>query len=115
MSTIITAGYVSPAVVSLTDAATISVDAALGNDFRVTIAASRTVGNPTNGVDGQRVTFQIRQGGGGGFTANWSSQYKFGSAGAPALSAAAGATDVIGFIYNQSLGSWLCVGAALGF
>jgi hypothetical protein len=115
MSTTITAGYVSPAVVSLTDAATISVDAALGNDFRVTIAGSRTFGNPTSGADGQRITFQITQGGAGGFTASWNSQYKFGTAGAPTLSTTAGATDVIGFIFNASLGSWLCVGAALGF
>ena len=36
-------GAVAPAVVGLTDAATIAVDASLGNDFRVTIAANRTM------------------------------------------------------------------------
>jgi hypothetical protein len=66
-------------------------------------------------VDGQRVTFQVRQGGAGGFRIAWGSQYKFGNAGAPVLSTAAGATDVVGFIYNAALASWLCVGAALGF
>jgi hypothetical protein len=115
MSTTITAGYVAPAVVDLTDAATIAVNAALGNDFRVTIGGSRTVANPSNAVDGQRITFQVTQGGAGSFTLSWSSQYRFGAAGAPVLSTAAGDTDVIGFIYNAALAAWLCVGSALGF
>ncbi len=115
MSTRITAGYVAPAVVGLADAATIAVNAALGNDFRVTIAASRAIGNPSGAVDGQRITFQITQGAGGSFALTWGSQYAFGAAGAPSLSTSSGATDVIGFIYNAALGSWLCVGSALGF
>jgi hypothetical protein len=113
--TTITAGLVAPAVVPVADAAIIAVDAALGNDFRVTIAGNRTVANPTGAVDGQRITFQVTQGGTGGCTLTWSSQFRFGAAGAPTLSAAVGDTDVIGYIYNASLNSWLCVGAALGF
>ncbi len=114
-NTVITAGYVAPAVVGLTDKATIAVDAALGNDFRVTIAGSRTIDDPTNPVDGQRITFQITQGSGGGFTVAWGGAYDFGAAGAPTLSTAAGKTDVLGFIYNAAQSSWLCVGSALGF
>lgn len=113
--TVITSGYVAPAVVALTDGATISVDASAGNDFRVTIKGNRSLANPGNSVDGQRITFQVRQGGAGGFQVTWGSKYKFGNAGAPALSTAAGDTDVVGFIYNADLASWLCVGAALGF
>jgi hypothetical protein len=81
----------------------------------VTISASRTMGNPTNAVDGQRVTFHITQGGSGGNKVTWQSQYKFGSAGVPTLSSAKGGTSLVGFIYNAALGSWLCVGAAVGF
>jgi hypothetical protein len=113
--TTITSGYVAPAVVALTDAATIAVDASLGNDFRVTVAAGRTMANPANPVDGQRITFQIAQGGSGGNAITWSSQYKFGAAGSPTLTSTAGAVDVLGFIYNASLASWLCVGTALDF
>src|SRR5712691_3426977 len=113
--TVITSGYVAPAVVTLTDGSTISVDASAGNDFRVTIGGNRTVANPASAVDGQRVTFQVTQGGVGSFQITWGSQYKFGAAGAPVLSTAAGDTDVIGFIYIAALASWLCVGAALGF
>ena len=112
--TTITAGLVAPAVVQLVDGATIAVNASLGNDFRVRVAGNRTMGNPAGAADGQRITFHITQGA-GGLTLHWGSQYKFGSAGAPTLSTTAGQTDVIGFIYNASLASWLCVGAALGF
>jgi hypothetical protein len=66
-------------------------------------------------VDGQRDTFQVRQGGAGGVRLAWGTQYKLGNAGAPVVSTAAGATDVVGFISNAALASWLCVGAALGF
>jgi hypothetical protein len=114
-STVVTAGYVAPAVVNLTDAATIAVNAALGNDFRVTIDASRAMGSPLNPVDGQRITFQITQGAGGNFTMAWSSAYHFGTAGPPVLSTAGGGTDVVGFIYNAAKSAWLCVGSALGF
>jgi hypothetical protein len=113
--TTITSGLVAPAVVLLSDAATIGVNASLGNDFRVTIKGDRTIANPTGGVDGQRITFHVTQGAGAPFTLSWGSQYKFGAAGGPTLSASAGNTDVLGFIYNQTLASWLCVGAALGF
>lgn len=114
-STVVTAGFVAPAVVNLTDAATIAVDAALGNDFRVTIHASRAMGSPLNPADGQRITFQITQGPGGNFSIAWSSAYKFGAAGVPVLSTAGGETDVIGFIYNTTKSAWLCAGSALGF
>ena len=113
--TVITSGYVAPAVVALTDGATVSVNASAGNDFRVTIGGNRTVANPSHAVDGQRITLQVTQGGAGSFQVTWDSQYKFGAGGAPVLSTAAGDTDVIGFIYNAALASWLCVGAALGF
>src|SRR5690242_9351887 len=54
-------GAVAPAVVNLTDAATIAVDASTGNDFRVTIAGNRTIGTPANPVNGQQIIFQVTQ------------------------------------------------------
>ena len=73
-------GAVAPAVVNLTDAATIAVDASLGNDFRVTIAGNRTMGNPANPANGQQIIFQVTQGSGGSFTLSWGSSYEFSSA-----------------------------------
>ena len=49
-ATTVESGALAPAVVGLTDAATIAVDASLGNDFRVTIAGNRTMANPANPV-----------------------------------------------------------------
>lgn len=111
----ILSGMLAPAIVTLVDAPSITVNAALGNDFRVTLGGYRTLANPTGSVDGQRITFTITQGVGAPHKIAWSNQYKFGAAGAPVLSTTAGSADVIGFVYNHSLGSWLCVGAARGF
>ncbi|MGO9857079.1 MAG: IPT/TIG domain-containing protein [Acidimicrobiales bacterium] len=103
-------GAVAPAVVALTDAPTIAVNASLGNDFRVTIAASRAMGNPTNAVDGQKIVFQITQGGAGSCTITWGSLYEFSTAlPQPTLSTTVGQTDLLAFIYNAALGKWLFV------
>jgi len=109
-------GALAPAVVMLTDAATIVVDASAGNDFRVTIAGSATMGNPANAADGQQIIFQVTQGAGGSFTLAWGSSYEF-SAGLPqpTLSTAPGQTDLLGFIYNAAKGTWLLAAYLNGF
>ncbi len=103
-------GAVAPDVVALTDAPTIAVNASLGNDFRVTIAANRSMGNPANAVDGQKIVFQITQGGAGSCTITWGSLYEFCSGlPQPTLSTIVGQTDLLAFIYNAALGKWLFV------
>lgn len=114
-STVEQAGL-APAVVTLTDASTISVDASAGNDFRVTLGASRALGNPANPADGQQIIFQITQGGGGSAQVTWGSDYEFSQAmPQPSLSTAAGHTDLLGFIYNAAIGKWLLVAFVNGF
>jgi hypothetical protein len=115
-STTVEQGAVAPAVVALTDAATISVDASQGNDFRVTLGASRTMGNPVNPADGQQIIFQITQGSGGSAEITWGTAYEF-SAGLPqpALSTAAGQTDLLGFIFDAGRRSWLLAAFVNGF
>jgi hypothetical protein len=109
-------GAVAPSVVPLADAATVSVDASAGNDFRLTMAASRTIGMPSNPTDGQKITIQITQGSAGDATATWSSAFQFGAGlPQPTLSTAPGATDLLGFIYNATKGTWLCVAFVPGF
>ena len=109
-------GAIAPAVVTLTDAATVLVNAQLGNDFRLTLTATgHTIGNPSNSVDGQRIDFQITQPASGGpYTVSWGANYNFGASGAPTLSTAASKTDIIGFIYNAAKSQWLFAGQALG-
>jgi hypothetical protein len=114
--TTVETGALAPAVVTLIDAATIAVDASAGNDFRATIAASRTMGNPTNPTNGQQIIFQITQGGGGSNAITWGSGYEFSTdLPQPVLSTAAGQTDLLGFIYNASKSTWLLAAFVNGF
>ena len=62
-------------VTTLTDAATIAVDAAVGPRYEVTLAATRVMGNPTNSLAGQFISIAVKQDATGGrdltFSANW--------------------------------------------
>lgn len=115
-ATTVEPGAVAPAVVNLTDAETIAVDASSGNDFRVTVAGNRTMGNPANPTNGQQVIFQVTQGSAGSFTLSWGSSYEFSDdLPQPSLSSAAGQTDLFDFIYNATKGTWLLVAFVNGF
>ncbi|HUB93254.1 MAG TPA: hypothetical protein VMB52_02015, partial [Verrucomicrobiae bacterium] len=108
--------YLAPQVVALTDAATIAVNAALGNDFRVTIAGNRTLGTPTNPVNGQKILFQVTQDSTGSRTLSYTSAYEFSTGlPQPTLSTTAGLTDILGFIYNATKSKWLLVAFVNGF
>jgi hypothetical protein len=116
LATTVESGAIAPAVVNLTDAATIAVDASLGNDFRVTLGGNRTMGTPANPTDGQKITFQVTQGTGGPYTLSWGSGYAFSAALAqPTLSSAAGDVDLLCFIYNSSKSAWLLAAFVNGF
>lgn len=108
----------SPVVTALTDAATIAVNAALGNDFYVTLGGNRTMGAPSSPSDGQKITFEIIQDGTGSRTLTWTGGaggYAFGSGSAPTLSTAAGATDQAAFRYSARKNAWLYLGTTGGF
>lgn len=53
-------GQVTPEV-ALVDAATVAVDASLSNAFKVTLAANRILGEPTNGIAGQTISIRVIQ------------------------------------------------------
>lgn len=96
-------GAVSPAVAALTDGSSIAINAALGNVFTVTIAGNRTLANPTNLVDGQRIIIAVKQDGTGSRLLSYGTVYAFSAAlPAPTLSTAAAATDYFGFIYSAA-------------
>lgn len=104
------------AVVTLTDAATIAVDASLGNIFRVTLGGNRTLGNPTNSVNGQKIIFEIIQDGTGSRTLAFGTDYAF-SADITSITVSTGANkhDFIGAIYNSTLAKWCILAKNLGF
>ena len=115
-ATTVQQGALAPAVVVLTDAGTITVDASQGNDFRVTIAGSRALGNPANPTDGQKIVFHVTQGSGGSFTLSYGSGYEFSTGlPQPTLSTTAGDTDLLAFVYNAQKGKWLLAAFVAGF
>lgn len=111
-------GFLAPKVTVLTDGATIPVNAALGNSFRVTLGGNRTVLSPTNAADGQSITFEVIQDATGSRTLTWTSGaggFAFGSSTVPVLSTTAGATDLVAFRYSSAKGRWLFLGSSGGF
>jgi hypothetical protein len=115
-ATTVEPGAIAPAVVVLSDAATISVDTSQGNDFRVTIAGNRTLANPVNPADGQKIVLHVTQGTGGSFTLSYGNGYEFSTGlPQPTLSTTAGDTDLLAFVYNATKGKWLLAAYVIGF
>jgi hypothetical protein len=107
---------VTSGVVALSDAGTISVNAANGNTFRVTLGGNRTMGTPSNPADGQMILFEIMQDLTGSRTLAWSGAYLFTtSLPAPTLTTTASYVDVVGFKFNSSAAKWRCLAVSLGY
>lgn len=87
--------------VILTDAATIAVNATLGNIFDVTLGGNRILGNPTGAVDGQKLIFRVAQDGSGNRTLSFDTKYA-NTVYVTALSTGASKIDHIGVIYKSS-------------
>lgn len=105
----------APKVAALTDAATIAVDASLGNVFRVTLGGNRTLGAPANPVDGQEIDFEITQDGTGSRTLAYNAAYEFSTTlASPTLSTAAGDVDMLTFRYSAVNSKWRCQRIILG-
>lgn len=102
--------------IALTDAASIAVDASLGNLFTITLGGSRTLANPSNPKRGQMIVFRIKQDGTGSRTLTFDTKYRFSTdIPSPTLSAGAGDEDYLGFIYNSVADTWDCIGKVFGF
>ena len=110
-------GYIAPAVVALTQVSgAVAVNAALGNDLRLTLTASGwTISNPSSPVDGERIDFMFTQDSTGSRTVSWGTAYNFGAAGAPTLTTTASKTDILAFIYNAAKSQWLYAGGVFGY
>ena len=85
-------------IVTVTDAACISVNFALGNNFLVTLAGNRTLKAPANCTAGQTGNFYVIQDSTGSRTLSYNSAWQFVSAAAPTLST--GASDVDILVYS---------------
>jgi hypothetical protein len=117
-------GHLAPASTVLAQSGgLVAVNAALGNDFDLLLAASGwTISAPSNAVNKQAITFALQQPASGGpCTVNWATGvggFDFGGLGTglpPVLSTTANAIDLAGFKYLAATGRWSSVGAPAGF
>lgn len=83
------------AEVSLTDAATITVDLSTFLNATVTLGGNRTLGQPTNAKVGQSGVIRIVQDGTGSRTLAYHADWEFAGGTAPTLSTTAGANDLL--------------------
>ena len=86
---------------ALTDAATIAVNLAAGIVFAVTLGGNRTLGAPSNQIAGRSGLILVKQDATGSRTLSFAADWKF-LGGAPDLSTAAGAVDVIAWYVEAS-------------
>lgn len=110
------ASRVVAGVSTLTDGATIATDASLGNLFRVTLGGNRTLSNPTNGTDGQRITWEIIQDGTGSRTLSLDTAFALGTdIDAVTLTTTASKRDFLVAVYNSTSAKWYVVGFLKGY
>ena len=102
--------------VALADASHIVTDASLGNTFMVTIAGNRTMDNPSNLTDGQKILYRIDQGTGGSRLITWDTKFHFSSdVPQPTLSTSVGARDYVQFIFDSGYDRLECLGWSRGY
>ena len=89
-------------LVALTDGATIAVDFDTGQNFTVTLAGNRALGNPTNVTAGQTGSIFVTQDGTGSRTLSYGTSWEFPAATAPTLTTTASAVDRIDYIVKSS-------------
>lgn len=97
-TTVVTPSALSGAAAwqTLTDAATIAWDVALGYNATVTLTASgHEFGAPSNLIEGVVYSLQVMQDATGSRTATWNAVYRWGTAGTPTLSTGANVSDLV--------------------
>lgn len=82
---------------ALTDSATITPNFSVSNNFTVTIAGNRTLGNPINVIPGECGWLAVQQDATGSRTLTWGGNWKWSSGTPPTLSTAGTKTDLISF------------------
>ena len=106
-----------PGVVALTDAATIATNVALGKLFRVTVSANRTLGAPSNPIDGQRAMWEVSASGSDRIltlATGSAGAFKFGSDIGAVPAIVAGTTTFIGAVYRSASQRWHVLAVSSG-
>jgi hypothetical protein len=103
-------GGIGPGGGTLTDGATVTIDAAAGNDFTLTLTQNTLLATPLNPRDRQKILVQVIQGGGGGFVLSYSGGFAFlpnSDAPSPVLATSPGSRNYLLFRYDAGLGQWV--------
>lgn len=106
------------APVTLTDAATVATNAALGNLFRCALGGDRTIGAPTNPVDGQFITYELTASGAARTPtlATGAGGFAYGSDfTGPLTQIVSGKTDIVGCRYRSTENRWWVEAYMKGF
>ena len=116
------AANISPAqflntVVTLTDGASVALNAALGQTFRLTTTTNPTIAVPSNPVDGQTIIIEIAASGGARTPslAGGAGGFIFGTDITALTAVTSGKTDYIQAKYNLAANKWRVVGYVRGF
>ena len=88
--------------VTVTDAACVSVNFALGNTFVVTLAGNRTLKAPANCTAGQSGSIHVIQDGTGSRTLAYNTAWQFVSGTAPTLSTGVNDVDILCYIARSA-------------
>jgi uncharacterized protein YjbI with pentapeptide repeats len=89
-------------ITTLTDAATIAIDLADSNNFKVTLGGSRQLGNPSNMISGQSGAIWITQDATGSRTLNYDSFWDFAGGSAPTLTTSGTSVDCLVYAVQSS-------------
>ena len=107
-----------PQTATLTDGATVAVDASLGNHFRLSAAGDRTILAPSNATHGQRMIIVHCASGGARtltLTTGSSGAFIYGTDITGLTQTASGKCDMIGSIYDSTLARWLVAAYTKGY
>lgn len=107
---------VTAAVVTIASGASANTNAALGNHYRLTLGGNSLLMNPTNAVDGQKMTWEITQDNTGSRILTYDSKFAFGSDLTTATLSTSGLkTDFLTAIYNSTTDKFYVVGFVKGY
>lgn len=104
--------------VTLTDAATVALDASLGDYFRLSAGGDRTIGIPSNAVDGKQITIEILASAAARtitLTTGSTGSFIFGTTVTALTQTVSGKRDLIRAVYNSTAQRWLVLAYAKGF
>lgn len=99
-------------VKNATATGTVTINAALSNNYRFIQTGNTVIANPTNLVDGMVLNFMFVQDGTGSRTLTFGSKFKWPGGSAPTFTTTANAVNFVSAYYDATLDELLANGSA---